>query len=138
MVLDTKSLGGCRGFASNIGGWLPSRVRRAATAVVLGALSDDEFEIEEQRLELSPDDVIVAYTDGTFEARDRAGRQLGLDRLRRLVQRQPPPDNWPRFICSCVEQHKVGRAEDDVLITALTFAAFRPQPQTARPALARS
>ena len=44
-----------------------------ATTVVLGALPDEEFEAEEKSMELSPGDVIIAYTDGVFEARDRTG-----------------------------------------------------------------
>lgn len=110
----------------------------SATTLVLGALGENEFEANEQNTELSPDDVLVAYTDGAFEARDRSGRQFGLDHLRQLLRRQPPPANWPQFICNRVAQHKFGRAQDDVLVTALTFAAFRPQPLSAQPALATS
>ena len=105
-----------------------------ATAVVLGALDDEGFETDEQRFELSPGDVIVAYTDGTFEARNRAGQTLGLDGLRDLMHCTPPPNDWPQLIWASVDQHKVGRAEDDVLVASLTFSAYRPQPKQAEPA----
>ena len=106
-----------------------------STAMVLGALDDDDFEAAEQRLELSPGDVIVAYTDGAIEARDRRGHQFGIDRLGDLLHSRPAPSNWPQFISSSVDQHTIGRVEDDVLVAALTYAALRPQQQVARPAV---
>jgi hypothetical protein len=109
-----------------------------STTIVLGAVADDDFATDERSCELSPGDVIVIYTDGAFEARDRSGRQYGLERLHELLRGKPPPGNWPQFICAAVERHQVGRAEDDVLVAALTFAAVRPQRQMAKPALAGS
>ena len=109
-----------------------------ATTVVLGALPDEEFEAEEKSMELSPGDVIIAYTDGVFEARDRTGSQLGLDKLRDVLRSQPAPQNWPQFICSYVDKHKAGRAEDDVLVTSLTFISTRLQTKSAEAVVARS
>ena len=109
-----------------------------ATGVVLGALTDEEFEAPDKSMELVPGDVIVAYTDGAFEARDRMGRQLGLDSLRDILHGQPSPKNWPQFICSHVDKHKAGRAEDDVLVTALTFVSTRLETKSATAAVARS
>ncbi|MEE9128588.1 MAG: PP2C family protein-serine/threonine phosphatase [Phycisphaerales bacterium] len=109
-----------------------------ATGVVLGALADEEFEAPDKSMELVPGDVVVAYTDGAFEARDRMGRQLGLDSLRDILHGQPSPKNWPKFICSYVDKHKAGRAEDDVLVTALTFVSTRLETKSAEAAVARS
>jgi hypothetical protein len=108
------------------------------TSIILGAVGEEDFPADEGTSELSPGDVVVAYTDGAFEARDRLGRQLGLTRLEDLLRLQPPPGNWPQFITSAVEKHQVGHAEDDVLVAALTFAAVRPHRQAATPALAGS
>jgi hypothetical protein len=108
------------------------------TSIVLGAVGDEDFPTDEGSCELSPGDVVVAYTDGAFEARDRLGRQFGLDTLQELLQLRPPPNNWPQFITAAVEKHQVGHAEDDVLVAALTFAAVRPHRQAAKPALAGS
>src|SRR5690606_36963856 len=44
-----------------------------ATGVVLGALMDEEYEIEEISDKLHPGDSVVAYTDGAFETRNRRG-----------------------------------------------------------------
>jgi len=102
-----------------------------ATGVVLGALPDEEFEIDEKVMELSPGDMILAYTDGAFEVRDRMGHQLGLDGLRDLLLKLPPPENWPQFICSSVEKHKAGRTEDDILVSSLTYISQRLQTKSA-------
>ncbi len=107
-----------------------------STTLLLGALGEDEFDAGEQSLELSPGDVIIAYTDGAIEARDRQGTRFGIPKLHDLLQGKPAPGNWPQFIWSSVERHKAGKSEDDVLVAALTFAAPRPQPQVARPAMA--
>jgi serine phosphatase RsbU (regulator of sigma subunit) len=105
---------------------------------MLGALGDDDFESNEQTLGLTPGDVIVSYTDGAIEARNRAGQLFGIDRLRDLLQSRPEPGNWPQYIASSVDRHKVGRAEDDVLVASLTFAAVRPQRLIAKPAMSGS
>ncbi|MCI0630157.1 MAG: serine/threonine-protein phosphatase [Phycisphaerales bacterium] len=110
----------------------------AATTVLLGALDSNEFNHEQRTIELAPGDVIVAYTDGAYEARDRMGRQLGLDHLDQLVRTHPSPRHWPPFIASAVQKHTAGRAEDDVLIAALTFKAQRPTRTHSKTALAAS
>ncbi len=110
----------------------------SSTALMLGAVGDDDFESNEQTLELAPGDVIVTYTDGAIEARDRAGRFFGIDRLRDLLHSRPAPGNWPQYIASSVDRHKVGRAEDDVLVASLTFTAIRPQRLIAKPAMSGS
>ncbi len=99
-----------------------------ATTVLLGALDAAEFTPEQKTMELSPGDIIVLYTDGAFEARDRLGKLLGLPRLDQMMHTQPSPGHWPQFISAAVEKHAAGRTEDDILIAAITFKAFRPEP----------
>ncbi len=96
-----------------------------ATTVVLGALPDSEFTPAQQTTQIEIGDVILAYTDGAFEARDRTGKQLGLDTLRNLLNKQPSPRNWPQYIRSIVDKHQAGRIEDDILIAAVTHIANR-------------
>jgi hypothetical protein len=109
-----------------------------ATSVLLGALDHRDFIADAKTTELAPGDTIVVYTDGAFEARDRAGKQLGLARLKQLLHSQPPPRHWPQFIAQAVQRHSAGRNEDDILIASVTFAAPRPQPVTTRMAQAMS
>ncbi len=98
-----------------------------ATAVLLGALSPEEFTAEQRTMELSPGDVLVSYTDGAFESRNRKGEMLGLDRLNQMMRLQPPPRHWPQFIAAAVNKHSAGRPEDDILIASLTYLAPRQQ-----------
>jgi hypothetical protein len=102
--------------------------RLPATTLLLGAVDSNEFAADQKTIELTPGDVVVAYTDGAFEARDRLGESLGLDNLDRLMHAQPSPRNWPQFVASAVQKHAGGRPEDDILIAALTFKAMRPNP----------
>ena len=112
------------------------RVRQlGSTGLLLGAVLDGEYEIDEQWVELAPGDVVVAYTDGAYEARDRGGRRLGLTRLRHLLRGPAPAAGWPEAFCETVESHRGGRAEDDVLVAAMGFEGFRPQLEPSRPAL---
>lgn len=107
----------------------PAFVRTAAdsvqelgsTACVLGALDDDEFDIEARDLVLEPGDTMVIYTDGVYEARDRNGRQLGLEHLRDVMHFSTSPRNWPQFIASTVKKHTASQGDDDILIASLTF-----------------
>jgi hypothetical protein len=69
-----------------------------STGVLLGAVGDNEFAMQQQEFDLSPDDVIVIYTDGAFEARNRVGQQFGISSLRELLSKQPAPRNWPQFV----------------------------------------
>jgi sigma-B regulation protein RsbU (phosphoserine phosphatase) len=107
-----------------------------STAVLLGALTPDEFTAAQEKIDLTPGDVMILYTDGAFESTDSRGRAFGLDTLRGLVRHQPPPANWPQFIAGLVEKHCGGRAGDDVLVAAVAFDGFRMQTAPAAEALA--
>jgi sigma-B regulation protein RsbU (phosphoserine phosphatase) len=52
-------------------------------AVPLGMFPDSRY--AEGRVELSPGDLLVIYSDGLVEACDSTGTEFGLERLRRLV-----------------------------------------------------
>jgi serine phosphatase RsbU (regulator of sigma subunit) len=111
----------------------PSLLRRAdgsiqdlqTTTILLGALGSDEFESVEERLSLAPGDVVIAYTDGAFEARNAAREQFGIPRLRDLAGFDTPPRIWSRFIAGAVQDHHGGAADDDVLIATLTLRSLR-------------
>jgi hypothetical protein len=109
-----------------------------STTVLLGALDPREFAADQRTIELSPGDVIVFYTDGTFETRDRLGQSLGLKALQSMMSAQPSPRNWPQYIASAVARHSAGRPEDDILIASLTLKALRPQAAPATQLVAAS
>ena len=106
-----------------------------STGLLLGAVGHDEYEIDERQAELVPGDTVVAYTDGAYEARDRAGNRFGLERLRHLLRGPTPRGGWPQSVCGTVETYRGGRAEDDLLVASLDFAAYRPQLEPRKPAL---
>jgi hypothetical protein len=106
-----------------------------STGLLLGAVGHDEYEIQERQVELVPGDTVVAYTDGAYEARDRTGRPFGLERLRHLLREPTPRDGWPQSVCGTVESYRGGRAEDDLLVASVDFAAYRRQVGPRKPAL---
>jgi hypothetical protein len=105
----------------------------SSTTIVLGAVSDEEFDPHQQSVALTPGDVVVAYTDGVTEARDRAGRMYGTQRLNDLMIRQPPPRSWPQFVSTNVGKHLSGAAEDDVLVASLAYLMQRATVTSTEP-----
>ena len=95
------------------------------TTLLLGAQTFAEFETNQRTVRLEPGDVIIAYTDGAFEARDESGAQFGLESIRQTARFNPPPRDWARFIANAVSKHHGGHAEDDVLITSLHLRSLR-------------
>ena len=80
--------------------------------IPLGVLRDYEYSNNEVSLE--PGDLLVLYTDGITEARDRDDRMFGSDRLRELVAAGP---DSPRALCDSiiaeVTAHQGGPIGDD-------------------------
>ena len=111
----------------------PALIRRSdgqlidlpSTTILLGALPPTEFRPGQRSQAIHPGDLVIAYTDGAFEARDANGRSFGLDRLRQTARFDPPPRSWPKFIANAVARHHNGRAEDDVLIATLALQSLR-------------
>ncbi|MEM7229558.1 MAG: PP2C family protein-serine/threonine phosphatase [Planctomycetota bacterium] len=115
------------GFLRDAGG---NVLDLGSTGALLGALSPDEYEIELRDVALSPGDVVVLYTDGAFEAKNREGTMLGLHTLRTMLAHQPPPASWPTFLDANVANHHAGLSDDDVLIAAFTFLGSRSARKT--------
>jgi serine phosphatase RsbU (regulator of sigma subunit) len=111
----------------------PSLVRHAdgrvaeleTTAALMGAIEPESFDPGQAEMKLSPGEVVIAYTDGAFEARNGEGMRFGMDRVRETARFDPPPRSWPKFIAGAVAQHHEGFADDDVLIAALTLRSMR-------------
>ena len=92
------------------GGHPPGYLRRAnaevrdlaATTVLLGALADDQFNPDQQTIEVNPGDTLIMFTDGAFEARDRTGQPFGLQRLREMVSITQPSMHWPEYLAAAI------------------------------------
>ena len=97
------------------------RLAAASDQQAQGVESPETFEPHQAEARMVPGDMVLAYTDGAFEARDASGSRFGIARLRETLQFDPPPRNWPRFVAGAVAQHHGGAHDDDVLIAALTL-----------------
>lgn len=92
-----------------------------ATAMVLGAMPDEDFMIDEAVRSLGPGDSVVAYTDGAIEVRNSAGEMLGVEGLREVYRSgwADAKGRWPAAMVHHVERYRAGEADDDTLIVEL-------------------
>jgi phosphoserine phosphatase RsbU/P len=83
----------------------------------LGAVRDIDKVTEDHRLELQPGDLMVLYTDGLIEARNKAGKPFGVERLAALVDkhRARPAEAIRARILTNLRRWMV-RQEDDVTL----------------------
>jgi phosphoserine phosphatase RsbU/P len=85
--------------------------------IPLGVLRDHEYRNNE--VGLSAGDVLVLYTDGLLETRDRGGQMFGMDRLRELVATGPDnPQALRDNIVAAIQayQENIAGADDQTLI----------------------
>jgi sigma-B regulation protein RsbU (phosphoserine phosphatase) len=61
-----------------------STERLDADGIVLGVL--DDIELEEERIDVAPGDVLVFYTDGVTEAMNAADEEFGMGRFQAAVE----------------------------------------------------
>lgn len=92
-----------------------------ANEPILGALPPAEFGDGETTIRIRSGSVLFLYTDGAFEARDRRGRELGLEGFIRLCRHHPPPPRWSRHLLAIVEGFEGPVRGDDVLIATLEW-----------------
>jgi serine phosphatase RsbU (regulator of sigma subunit) len=68
---------------------------------------------------MAPGDLIILYTDGSTESRDRQGHLLGIDGLERVIKEAGTPRRWAGHLMRLSEMHQVGKNEDDILIATI-------------------
>jgi len=75
---------------------------------------------------LEPDDIVVLYTDGMVEGRDRDGREFGVDRLGDLLEREAASGRLPeevlRRLVRAVVEHQAGALRDDATVVLLQWS----------------
>ena len=106
--------------------------------ILLGAVDSEQFDCREARTSLAATELVLLYTDGVTEVRDRNGRLFGVENLAEAMRRKPAPESWVRFITSIVDGHRVGSPEDDVLVATLihqTDSNPSPSPSGRPPSL---
>jgi serine phosphatase RsbU (regulator of sigma subunit) len=90
-------------------------------------------EYESHTLDLAPDDLLVLYTDGIWEAESPAGEEFGRDRLAQavLAARQRPARDVVSALRGAWERFRGGAGHaDDTTVIALRTAA--PSPDETR------
>jgi len=80
-----------------------------SSSPMLGVVDPDRFKPRDERTDFAPGDRAIAFTDGVLEAKDAAGEQFGMDRLKAALgtpsiasvaaptvpDRSPPPNPDP-------------------------------------------
>ncbi len=97
--------------------------RLDSTAFVLGAAHGDDFQHGQEAIPFGPGDVLIAYTDGATEARDREGRMLRIDGLQRIVASLNGESGSGTIAASVlqrVEDHRFGPPADDTLVVEIS------------------
>lgn len=96
----------------------------SSTAIVLGAHCDADFDPAPESRRFFPGDTLIAYTDGAIEARNGAGRMLGVTGIERLLATIAPSigGGWAAAIVAAVDSHRHGPAHDDTLVVEV----YRP------------
>lgn len=103
---------------------------RPAPGFVVGGMLDTEYEAES--IALNAGDLILLYTDGVTEARNRSGEFFGEDRLERCLADGPEDVSAViESIHACVRKFAFGEPQsDDITMLALRFNGGRfPRPR---------
>jgi sigma-B regulation protein RsbU (phosphoserine phosphatase) len=93
--------------------------------IPLGVLRDYEYHNNE--IVLEPDDLLVLYTDGVTEARDRRERMFGTVRLRELVAAGPES---PKALCDSLVAELIAHQGGPIGADDQTLIVLRIAPQT--------
>ncbi len=123
-----------RGLAYANGGHNPPVLLRAesdapelldAEGMAIGFLPDVEF--EEKGWELSPGDLLVAYTDGLIEAEDPQGAPFGMQRLLDCIQenRHRPAAQVLEHLLQAARSHIGGEDPQDAQRDDLTLVVLK-------------
>jgi phosphoserine phosphatase RsbU/P len=94
--------------------------RIATRGAWLGAIADIERVTDNQSLLLHPGDLMILYTDGLIEARNKAGKPFGFERVAALVERfNTEPAETMRLEILRRLRRWMARQEDDVTLIVI-------------------
>ena len=83
----------------------------------LGVVDGDCFEPAAQRIELGPDDLVYAYSDGLTEAENLDGEMWGRERLETFLLRDDlPAPRLPALIDAVLEHVNLAPVSDDISV----------------------
>ena len=75
--------------------------------------------------------MVVLYTDGCTESRDRRGKMLGIDGLERAMDVPQTPKRWTTHFVRVAESFQSGQNEDDILVATISRLAGVVAPASA-------
>jgi len=109
--------------------------------IVVGMQQGEMFDrlIEEHSMQLMPGDIVIQYTDGIIEAKNRAGEEYGKDRFNQLLLdycERPIEEAFQVVVQSFREFSEGLDQEDDITLIGLRVPADAPAPTEDGPALA--
>ncbi len=91
-----------------------------SNSMLLGVVSDADFDVETFDLPFAPGDAVIGYTDGASEAADLDGRMLGLAGVREAIEgaagQVTDPGFWPALVGDFVITHRQAPPQDDTII----------------------
>ncbi len=96
-------------------------IELGTTAMMLGAGLPDEFEVEQDEVDISKGALIGLYTDGVTEARSAKGDLLGLNRLRQVARDSEISRDWSSVISATAQEFSRGMIEDDILVASILY-----------------
>src|SRR5207247_6497893 len=132
------------------GGTPPAYLRRpdgrirtlSPTAAMLGILDPSEYDPAPDQLPFAVGDVVLAYTDGAFEATDAKGNPIGTAGVSRLLGSVAAdglePEQYPQAMLARVASHRGGIPEDDTLIVVLSHVRVTNETEGAAESQPRS
>ncbi|MFN0011913.1 MAG: PP2C family protein-serine/threonine phosphatase [Phycisphaerales bacterium] len=89
------------------------------TAMMLGVLSDAEFEPAPQPRRFGKGDTLIAYTDGAIECAAPDGKMLGIAGIQRAIASAAAmgTGDWTKLVLTAVDRHRQrGPITDDTLV----------------------
>ena len=109
--------------------------------IVVGMQQGEMFNrlIEEHTMQLIPGDIVIQYTDGIIEAKNRAGEEYGKDRFNQLLLdhcAEPLEAGFAAVVQSFREFSEGLDQDDDITLVGVRVPADAPVPAEDGPAMA--
>lgn len=116
-------------------------VELVSTATMLGVIPPDGFTADARTIPIGGGDLVLAYTDGAMEARNRAGVEFSAARIRSFIEAVDlgteirsgrRGSTIAAQVLDAVVRHRGGRPDDDTLVIEVRAGTIAPSTRTLR------